>query len=94
MVDEKLLAFNVGVDLSYLSADEQTLLLEVMKEFNVIPSIAQAKQLKDCTNEDNLTRFNIELILNAKATKVLPLQNQNLTSFFAYTNEQIEDVIF
>ncbi|MFI3115530.1 MAG: ParB/RepB/Spo0J family partition protein [Clostridia bacterium] len=98
MVDEKLLAFNVGVDLSYLSADEQTLLIEVMKEFNVIPSIAQAKQLKDCTSENNLTKLNIELILSKKATKnkSVTFTKSKLNEFFprAYTNEQIEDVIF
>ena len=47
MVDCKKIKFNPAVELSYISPNEQFLLLEVMNEDNVVPSLSQAQQIKE-----------------------------------------------
>ena len=46
MVDEKRIAFNPAVELSYLPQGQQTLLLSVIEAEQATPSLAQAQKLK------------------------------------------------
>ena len=46
MVDDKKLPFNTAVELSYLTEEEQRILLELMKELDSVPSLEQAVRLK------------------------------------------------
>ena len=46
MVDERKIAFNPAVELSYLKKEEQTLLLEAMDSEQATPSLSQAQRLK------------------------------------------------
>lgn len=55
MVDEKKIAFNPAVELSYLKPDEQTDLLDAMDSEQATPSLSQAQRLKRFSQEGTLT---------------------------------------
>ena len=63
MVDRKKIKFNPAVELSYLTPDEQNLLIEVMKEDEVVPSLSQAQQIKRLSQEEKCTRESIHAVL-------------------------------
>ena len=46
MVDEKKIAFNIGVELSYLQKDEQKDLLDTIESEDCTPSLSQAQRMK------------------------------------------------
>ncbi len=97
MVDNKKLPFNTGVELSYLSKEEQDLLLNKIEELEVIPTMAQATKLKKYSNEETLTVAVIELILlenNQKPIQVT-LKASKLNKYFSedITKEEMEKTI-
>ncbi|GIQ66447.1 hypothetical protein PACILC2_50150 [Paenibacillus cisolokensis] len=47
MVDDKRIAFNPAVELSYLSEEEQQALYETMQSEDCTPSLAQAQRMKN-----------------------------------------------
>ncbi len=51
MVDEKKIAFNPAVELSFLKDNEQVDLLEAMDMEQATPSLSQAQRLKKFSNE-------------------------------------------
>ncbi|MGN0991663.1 MAG: ParB/RepB/Spo0J family partition protein, partial [Candidatus Ventricola sp.] len=51
MVDERRIAFNPAVELSYLSREEQTMLLDAMDAEQATPSLSQAQRLKKFSQE-------------------------------------------
>lgn len=63
MADDKKLAFNPAVELSYLTEEEQGMLLELMKELACVPSLEQAARLKKYSQEGKLNRDVMDAIL-------------------------------
>lgn len=59
MVDEKKIAFNPAVELSYLTKEQQTLLLSAMESEQATPSLSQAQRLKALNGEDALTEYSM-----------------------------------
>ena len=55
MVDEKKIAFNPAVELSFLKNEEQADLLEAMDMEQATPSLSQAQRLKKFSNEGKLS---------------------------------------
>ena len=55
MVDDKKIAFNPAVELSYLKPEEQTNLLEAMDMEQATPSLSQAQRLKKFSAEGKCT---------------------------------------
>ena len=55
MVDEKRIAFNPAVELSYLSKEQQAQLLSAMEAEQSTPSLSQAQRLKVLSGKDELT---------------------------------------
>ena len=55
MVDEKKIAFNPAVELSYLKPQEQTELLDAMESEQATPSLSQAQRLKKFSQEGRLS---------------------------------------
>lgn len=55
MVDERKIAFNPAVELSYLKKEEQTLLLEAMDSEQATPSLSQAQRLKQFSQQKMLS---------------------------------------
>ncbi len=64
MVDDKVIAFNPAVELSYLKPNEQDDLVEVIEEVQATPSLSQAIRLKKYSAEDKLSKDVIHAILS------------------------------
>lgn len=98
MVDDKKLAFNPAVELSYLTREEQGILMEIMGDLRVSPSLEQAKRLKKCSQEGRLDKDTMEAILTEQrpAPVQVTLKNDRLKQYFpkTYTAKQMEEVIF
>ena len=64
LVDNKTIAFNPAVEISFLTKDEQYVLLDCMKMYEATPSQAQAIRLKKLSQEGSLTADKIEEIIS------------------------------
>lgn len=97
MTDEHKLAFNTAVELSYLSHDEQAMLLKKIKDLAVIPSMAQAAKLKKYSAEGSLNEAVADAIISETSDKpvTVTLKSEKLTRYFpkSYSKEQMEDII-
>ena len=70
MVDEKRIAFNPAVELSYLPKEQQVLLLSAMEAEQSTPSLSQAQRLKQLNNDNTLTENSmIEVMREQKANQ-------------------------
>lgn len=74
MVDDKRIAFNPAVELSYLPIELQTELYDVIEAEECTPSLSQAQRMKQAAQEGKLTRDGMELVMREEK----PLQN-NIT---------------
>lgn len=97
-VDEKRIAFGVGVELSYMEPAEQEQLYQIMQRLCVFPSLVQAKKLKELSREGKLDENGIEIILSDEkpAAPAVKLQRKKLNEYFPadYSAEQMEEVIY
>ena len=98
MVDAKKIALNPAYELSFLTKEEQAILLEVIRGENISISLLQAGQLKKLSQENNLTEETVlDLLCEKKAAPIkITLQEKKIRKYFppAYTQQQVEDVIF
>ena len=70
MVDEKKIAFNPAVELSYLPKEQQTMLLSAMEAEQSTPSLSQAQRLKTLSGEGTLTEDSMmEVMQEQKANQ-------------------------
>lgn len=97
MVDEKRIAFNPAVELSYLSQPEQTMLLDAMKAQEATPSLSQAQRLKKFSQEGKLSEDVMIAIMSEEKKEVdrITLTGDKLSKYFpkTYTPKQMEDTI-
>ncbi len=98
MVDEKKLGFISGVDISYLSAEEQTMLYKKIEELNVVPNGTQAATLKKYSLSGELNAGVIDLLLSEEKPKAkkVTLKADRIKEYFTeeYSNDEIEEVIY
>lgn len=98
MVDEKKLGFISGVDISYLSVEEQTLLYKKIMELNVVPNGTQAATLKKYSLSGELNAGVIDLLLSEEKLKAkkVTLKADRIKEYFTaeYSNDEIEEVIY
>ena len=98
MVDAKKLALNPAYELSFLTKEEQAILLEVIRGEDFSISLLQAGQLKKLSQENSLTEETVlDLLCEKKAAPIkITLQEKKIRKYFppAYTQQQVEDVIF
>lgn len=98
MVDENKLVLRPAVGLSYLTQEEQALLLEVMGRLGVVPTLEQAQRLKTYSQDGQLTAAVMDAVLaDRKPVAVqVTLKKDRLKQYFpqSYTQKQMEDVIF
>lgn len=98
MVDEKKLGFISGVDISYLSVEEQTLLYKKIMELNVVPNGTQAATLKKYSLSGELNAGVIDLLLSEEKPKAkkVTLKADRIKEYFTaeYSNDEIEEVIY
>lgn len=98
MVDDKKIAFNPAVELSYLKPEEQTSLLDEISKQVATPSLSQAQRLKKYSQEGKLDVNVMDAIMTEekKGFEKLTLPGDRLQKYFpkTYTPKQIEDTIF
>ena len=97
MVDNKNIAFNAAVEISYLSEREQELLQDNMEVNECSPSLSQAKRLKKYSQEGKLTEDVIDAIMTEEKemdTKLV-LKGDTIKKYFPkeYTPMQMQQVI-
>ena len=98
MVDERKIAFNPAVELSYLKKEEQTLLLEAMDSEQATPSLSQAQRLKQFSQQKMLSLDVMRAVMSEEKKTDLDrvtLKNETLRKYFpkSYTPKQMEDTI-
>lgn len=98
MVDEKQIAFNPAVELSYLSEKEQQELYETMQSEDCTPSLAQAQRMKKLSQDGRLNMDVIFSILTEEKPnqkEKLHIQRERIERFFPreFTEKQKEDLI-
>ena len=98
MVDENKLVLRPAVELSYLTQEEQSLLLKVMSSRGIVPTLEQAQQLKIYSQDNQLTNTKIKVVLTQGKSRSMQvtLKKKFLSQYFPkeYTQQQMEDVIF
>ena len=97
-VDERKIAFNPAVELSYLKKEEQTLLLEAMDSEQATPSLSQAQRLKKFSQQKMLSLDVMRAVMSEEKKNDLDrvtLKNETLRRYFpkSYTPKQMEDTI-
>lgn len=98
MVDEKQIAFNPAVELSYLKPKEQREFLLAMESAQTAPSLSQAQRLKKLSQEGNCTLSVMCDIMNEVKKDEwdhVTIKNDVLRKYFpkSYTPKQMEDTI-
>ena len=98
MVDERKLAFNPAVEVSYLKQDQQRMLLEAMDAEQTTPSLSQAQRLKKFSQEGKLTEEAMSAIMSEEKKSDMDkvtLRSDTLRRYFpkSYTPKQMEQTI-
>ena len=98
MVDEKKIAFNPAVELSYLDESQQRDFLEAMNDTQNAPSLSQAQRLKKLAQEGNFS-YDVAFAVMGEEKKdeldKVVIKNDTLRKYFprSYTPKQMEDTI-
>ena len=98
MVDEKKIAFNPAVELSYLDESQQRDFLEAMNDTQNAPSLSQAQRLKKLTQEGHFS-YDVAFAVMGEEKKdeldKVVIKNDTLRKYFprSYTPKQMEDTI-
>lgn len=97
-VDKGELSFNPAVELSYLSREDQQMVLDALNYTQTKPSLSQAQRMKKAGQEDNLTAVQIKEILmedKKRMSNRIVLDSQLLHEYFPYyyTIEMMYDKI-
>lgn len=98
MVDEKKIAFNPAVELSYLKKEEQQGFLEAMNYAQTTPSLSQAQRLKKFSQEGKCSLDAMCAILSEEKKNEqdrVTIKNDVLRKYFpkSYTPKQMENTI-
>ena len=98
MVDEKEIAFNPAVELSYLDESQQRDFLEAMNDTQNAPSLSQAQRLKKLAQEGHFS-YDVAFAVMGEEKKdeldKVVIKNDTLRKYFprSYTPKQMEDTI-
>jgi len=98
MVDEKKIAFNPAVELSYLNEAQQRDFLEAMNDTQNAPSLSQAQRLKKLAQEGHFS-YDVAFAVMGEEKKdeldKVVIKNDILRKYFprSYTPKQMEDTI-
>ena len=98
MVDEKKIAFNPAVEISYLKPEEQQDFLEAMDYAQSTPSLSQAQRLKKFSQEGKCSLDAMCAIMSEEKKGELDrvtIKHDVLRKYFpkSYTPKQMEDTI-
>ena len=98
MVDEKKIAFNPAVELSYLDESQQRVFLEAMNDTQNAPSLSQAQRLKRLAQEGHFS-YDVAFAVMGEEKKdeldKVVIKNDTLRKYFprSFTPKQMEDTI-
>ena len=98
MVDEKKIAFNPAVELSYLDESQQWDFLEAMEDTQNAPSLSQAQQLKKMAQQGEFSyekAFDVMGQEKKSEKDTVTIKNETLRKYFprSYTPKQMEEKI-
>ena len=98
MVDQKKLAFNPAVELSYLRPEEQKLFLEAMDYAQTTPSLSQAQRIKKYSQENKCTLDVMCAVMDEikkDDMSKITISHDVIRKYFpkSYTPKQMEDTI-
>jgi ParB family chromosome partitioning protein len=98
MVDEKQIAFNPAVEISYLAENEQQDLYSTMQSEDCTPSLAQAQRMKKLSQDGRLNADVIFSILTEEKPnqkEKFNIRRERIDRFFPsnFTEKQKEDLI-
>ena len=98
MVDEKKIAFNPAVELSYLDEAQQRDFLEAMEDTQNTPSLSQAQQLKKMAQQGEFSyekAFDVMGQEKKSEKDTVTIKNETLRKYFprSYTPKQMEEKI-
>ena len=97
MVDNKEIAMNAAVELSYLGSKAQHDVLEAIESEDVAPSIEQAKKIRRFSDDERLSPDVILSIMQEQKPEKLKitLGDEQIKKYFpkSFTKKQMEDTI-
>ena len=98
MVDEKKIAFNPAVELSYLDESQQRDFLEAMEDTQNAPSLSQAQQLKKMAQQGEFSyekAFDVMGQEKKSEKDTVTIKNETLRKYFprSYTTKQMAEKI-
>ena len=86
LVDERKLAFNSAVEVSYLNSEEQGWLAETIDSEQSTPSLSQAQRLKRFSQDGKLTEDMVLAIMSEQKkpeTERVVLQSRQISQYFS-----------
>ena len=98
MVDEKKIAFNIGVELFYLQKDEQKDLLDTIESEDCTPSLSQAQRMKKLSQSGELSMdviFGIITEEKANQKEQVRFMEEDIRKYFPrnYTKADMQKTI-
>ena len=98
MIDEKKMGIAQGVDLSFLSVEEQEIVVEAIYDLGSIPSMMQSAELKKLSKEKGLDKETVRQLLTIKKAekgKRAVIRSNTISKYFPkdYSEKKIEETI-
>lgn len=97
MVDNKQIAFNAAVELSYLGSKEQAKVYQSIEAEEVAPSIEQSRKIRRFSQDGKLNTAVIESIMQEQKPEKIKItfDEDKIKRYFPknYSKKQIEDMI-
>lgn len=98
MVDERKIAFNPAVELSFLKPEEQEIVMASMENAVTSPSLSQAQRIKKLSQDGELTEAAVNKIFAEIKKPPLDmnfLRNPKIRKFFpkSYSDERVAETI-
>jgi len=98
MVDEKEIAFQPAVEISYLKKNEQEILLQTIETEEATPSLSQAQRMKKLSKEGRLNEdviFSIMTEEKANQKEKIVLKDDRFNKYFPknFSNQQKEELL-
>lgn len=84
MVDDKKIAFNPAVELSYIPHELQIELLDIIEANECTPSLSQAQRMKQAAQEGKLDRNGMELVMQEEKPQQnnITIKSDKLNKYF------------
>ena len=98
MVDERKIAFNPAVELSFLKPEEQEIVMTAMENAVTSPSLSQAQRIKKLSQDGELTEAAVDKIfaeIKKPPLDVSFLRNPKIRKYFpkSYSDERVAETI-